>query len=972
MKSKNYSGWIVGVASVLGCLLLLAVTPAEAAQPSTPQAILSKIGFDRNKLANEALSAARSKGTTEVIVTLAQPDPVTHKSGTSGAQQLEAFRAGNNAAAGVVLGRLSVGDFAERNRFDNFAGFSGMVTEQGLKKLLADPAVKFVEPVRILEAHLAQGISLMNAATVRNTYNGDGLSIAICDTGIDYTHPKLGGGGFPNAKILGGYDFGDSDADPMPIDQPHGTSCAGIVAGETGTYGDYIGGVAYGAKLYALKISGTDTGSATTEAMVAAWDWCVTHQNDNALYPIMVISTSFGGGRYYDSATADADSPGMTTAAANAVAAGIAVLASSGNEGFCDSMGWPAAISSVISVGAVYDAGFGVYTPCLDADSCANPVATTRCATGFYVQEETASDKVTAYSNSASFLTLLAPSNKCYTLDITGMVGYNNGASPGGDYYSAFGGTSAACPYAAGAVASLQSAAKAVLGRWLTVAEVRSTLTSTGVSVTDSKVAITKPRVDLGAAVDSLFSVKAFTWTPVSSPKTTGTPFNVTLTAVDGAGTKVAGFNGTADLAGLILAASPVTIGAGTDTMSFPMSTFYQDERTQVIYLASEIGGAQSIGSLSLNVVTPPGQTLSGWTVRMKHTALNEFASADWEGDGWTTVYQATEAVNKTGWAKFDFPAPFAYDGVNNLMVDFSFNNETWSANGLCRSSAPGGNRTVSYRSDSVDGDPLTWSGATPAGVLSTYVPNIRLGAPDIPVAISPTTSGTFVNGVWTGSVTVPGIATGMALRADDGNGHFGDSNVFNVSSDSTPPTGTIVINSNRTATKTVDASLALTWDDGIDGSGVTRMRFSNDGATWTAWETLKLTRVYTLPGGDGYKTVRVQYLDKASNKSLVYNDYIRLDTVTPTGGILINNGAATTTTQAVTLKLNWSDVGSGVTRMRFSDNGSTWTAWESPKATRGYSIPAGLGNHTVRVQYTDAAENYSPIYNDYIKLIAP
>ncbi len=188
---------------------------------------------------------------------------------------------------------------------------------------------------------------------------------------------------------------------------------------------------------------------------------------------------------------------------------------------------------------------------------------------------------------------------------------------------------------------------------------------------------------------------------------------------------------------------------------------------------------------------------------------------------------------------------------------------------------------------------------------------------------------------------------------------------------DAVPPTGAIVINSNHTATKTSSVTLALTWSDGA-GSGVSRMRFSNDGSTWSAWEVPTATRAYALPGTDGYKTVRVQYIDKAGNRSLVYNDYIRLDTVPPTGGITINHGAATTTSRSVSLGLTWADTGSGVTRMRFSDNGSTWTVWESQKATRAYTLPAGLGNHTVRVQYTDAAENYSPIYNDYIKLVAP
>ena len=96
------------------------------------------------------------------------------------------------------------------------------------------------------------GIPLMNAAEARNSYSGSGLSIAICDTGIDYTHPKLGGGGFPNTKVIGGYDTGQDDADPMD-GNGHGTGCAGIAAGDMGNAGDYIGGVYYGARLYALK-----------------------------------------------------------------------------------------------------------------------------------------------------------------------------------------------------------------------------------------------------------------------------------------------------------------------------------------------------------------------------------------------------------------------------------------------------------------------------------------------------------------------------------------------------------------------------------------------------------------------------------------------------------------------------------------------------------------------------------------------
>jgi hypothetical protein len=54
-------------------------------------------------------------------------------------------------------------------------------------------------------------------------------------------------------------------------------------------------------------------------------------------------------------------------------------------------------------------------------------------------------------------------------------------------------------------------------------------------------------------------------------------------------------------------------------------------------------------------------------------------------------------------------------------------------------------------------------------------------------------------------------------------------------------------------------------------------MRFSDDGAHWTAWEPTAATRAYTLPLPNGYHTVRVQYRDAAGNVSAASNDYIKL-----------------------------------------------------------------------------------------------
>lgn len=397
-----------------------------------------------------------------------------------------------NGAIDAVVAGMDSQDVTITNRFKYVYGFSARATLEGLEALIANGEVLSIEEDILVYPNLAQGIPLINASIARSTYNGSGLSVAICDTGIDYTHPRLGGGGFPNSKVIGGYDCGENKSDPMD-GNGHGTACAGIVAGDLGTVGDYIGGVAYNAKLYALKMTYTPAGgSAYTSDMIEAWEWCVTHQNDDPANPIMIISTSFGSGSF--SSPCDSTSVAMTAAAANAVSVGITLFVSSGNDGYCDSMGWPACISHVVSVGAVYDARFTTSSIgwCVSSNSCASKSWTAYCSTNYYSPQQAMADRVIVYSNTASFLGLLAPSNWATTTQLGG--GYHDTAY-------GFGGTSAACPYAAGAAACLQSASKFINGNFLSPSDVESKLIDSGDPITDDKVAITKPRVNLGAAV---------------------------------------------------------------------------------------------------------------------------------------------------------------------------------------------------------------------------------------------------------------------------------------------------------------------------------------------------------------------------------------------------------------------------------------------------------------------------------------
>jgi len=276
-----------------------------------------------------------------------------------------------------------------------------------------------------------------------------------------------------------------------------------------------------------------------------------------------------------------------------------------------------------------------------------------------------------------------------------------------------------------------------------------------------------------------------FQWSTVASPQQAGVAFPVTLTAQDAHGYTVDSFNGQAALFATD-ADSTVTIGGGTGTWIFPMATSYHDARTQVIYLANEIGTAgapRTISALDLYVSTVPGLVMNNWTIRMKHTLLSSYSTYAWEGpsSGWTTVYQANQAVSAIGWVRFVFATPFVYDGTSNLMVDYSFNNSGSSSSAACRGTLASGVRSVCYQTNSMYGDPLSWSGtSSPSPTGASSVPNIRLVA-GASVPILPATTGLFAGGVWTGDAALPFAAKNVLLRADDGGGHFGRSNNFCV-----------------------------------------------------------------------------------------------------------------------------------------------------------------------------------------------
>ena len=290
---------------------------------------------------------------------------------------------------------------------------------------------------------------------------------------------------------------------------------------------------------------------------------------------------------------------------------------------------------------------------------------------------------------------------------------------------------------------------------------------------------LTRPQA-VGTILDNdLTPVNGFTIEPVTPTQYAGAALPVTITARDGNGAVAAGFNETVTLLALRQPRTN-TIGTNTTTWNLPFNTSFHDARVQSIYLTNEVGPAGRILSLALDVATTPAQTLSNWTIRLRHTPSGSYTAALWEFINWQTNFQADVSVVSTGWVTFQFATPFLYNGQDNLLVDLSYNNSSFSLDGLSRSSVTALPRSLYLRTDSALGNPLDWLLNTPQPLSIARVPNLRLVL-DRDAPLNPPVTGNFVNGVWTGNIVLTTAATNTQLRAVDRAGHTGDSNPFTL-----------------------------------------------------------------------------------------------------------------------------------------------------------------------------------------------
>lgn len=220
-----------------------------------------------------------------------------------------------------------------------------------VRELEDDPDIAYLSPDRPIGANgyltLTTGAeTVVNSAPVAARYTGQGVGIAILDSGIDAQHALLKGRVIVNQDFTGQKQTSDAYG--------HGTYLATLAAGNN-ALGNAFTGLAPEAMLLNLRVL-DDKGAGSASSVIAALEWCIAHREE---YNIRVISLSLGA-LPQDSYRNDP----LCRAARRAHDAGILVVAAAGNNGqdaaggtLYGGINAPAIDPAVLTVGAVNTAG---------------------------------------------------------------------------------------------------------------------------------------------------------------------------------------------------------------------------------------------------------------------------------------------------------------------------------------------------------------------------------------------------------------------------------------------------------------------------------------------------------------------------------------------------------------------------------------------------------------------------------------
>ena len=358
---------------------------AMVALLATGAALAGTVGSAGDSLARTAAKAwssvfddrptAAAEQPQRVLVVLSAPslaDRMAAAEGSPSAQEQRRWTADAEAAQQLLIAGLRERDI--RLRRDQvftrtFNGFSAHLGARALAELERAQGIAGVYPVRTVypaspasETVAGQELQPGRGGRVEvglSDFDGQAVTVALLDTGVDRLHPFLRG------RVLRGFDVVDGDRSAAPGVKPgepgtleaHGTRLAGLVVGKDGP--DGLRGVAPGARLLPIRVMGwrqTSDGS-----------WSVLGRGDHLLAGLERAVDPDGDGDVDDGAplalvggvqpyAAFADSP-EARAVAGAARLGTLVVAPVGNDGRpgpgFGSVAAPAAASEALAVGTL-------------------------------------------------------------------------------------------------------------------------------------------------------------------------------------------------------------------------------------------------------------------------------------------------------------------------------------------------------------------------------------------------------------------------------------------------------------------------------------------------------------------------------------------------------------------------------------------------------------------------------------------
>jgi len=170
-------------------------------------------------------------------------------------------------------------------------------------------------------------VKYLNVAEAHSQSQGEGVVVAVLDTGVNGNHPDLAGNVLPGLDVTGTAPNGSKDTDG------HGTGMAGLVAAHGHGNGEGALGIAPRAKILPIKDSETTFGN--PQAFIAG-----------------VNAAAKSGAKVICIASSGSNSAGLQNAITAALAADIVVVAGMGNRPDVFP-GYPAAYDGVVAVGAI-------------------------------------------------------------------------------------------------------------------------------------------------------------------------------------------------------------------------------------------------------------------------------------------------------------------------------------------------------------------------------------------------------------------------------------------------------------------------------------------------------------------------------------------------------------------------------------------------------------------------------------------